>query len=145
MSRFILDCSISASWCLKDESNEEANKVLERLGEDDVLIPSIWPIEMANVLVVAERRGRISSADAARAVEILLSLPIQAERGNLENLGAIRIMAREHKLSAYDACYLELALRTGLPIATLDHALQVAARKCDVPLFNTTGGKRKER
>lgn len=141
MNRFILDCSMSASWCLKDESNDEANKILDRLGEDEALVPSIWPVEMANVLVVAERKGRISAADAARAVEIVLSLPIHAEKGNLENLGPIRLMAREHKLSAYDACYLELAQRTGLPIATLDHALQAAARKCGVPLFKTTKGR----
>ncbi|MBN2034638.1 MAG: type II toxin-antitoxin system VapC family toxin [Deltaproteobacteria bacterium] len=143
MNRFILDCSISASWCLKDESNNEANKILDRLGEDEALVPSLWPIEMANVLVVAERRRRISTADAARAVEILLSLPIHADKGNLENLGAIRLMAREHKLSAYDACYLELAQRTGLPIATLDHALQAAAGKCGVTLFSPKEGKKK--
>jgi predicted nucleic acid-binding protein len=135
LNRFILDCSISASWCLKDESNEEANKILDRLAEDGALVPSIWPVEMANVLVVAERRKRISAADAARAIEILLSLPIHADKGNLEDLDAIRLMAWEHKLSAYDACYLELAQRTGLPIATLDHALQAASGKCGVALF----------
>jgi predicted nucleic acid-binding protein len=143
LNRFILDCSMSASWCLKDESNDAANKILDRLGEDEALVPSIWPVEMANVLVVAERKGRISAADAARAVEILLSLPIHADKGNLVNLDAIRLMAREYKLSAYDACYLELAQRTGLPIATLDHALQAAARKCGVPLFVSTEGRKK--
>jgi predicted nucleic acid-binding protein len=143
LSRFILDCSISASWCLKDESNDQANKILDRLGEDEALVPSIWPVEMANVLVVAERKGRISAADAGRAVEILLSLPIQAEKGDLENLSAIRLLAREHKLSAYDACYLELAQRTGLPIATLDHALQAAAGKCRVTLFSPREGRKK--
>jgi predicted nucleic acid-binding protein len=143
LNRFILDCSISASWCLKDESNEEANSILERLGEDEALVPSIWPVEMANVLVVAERRKRISAADAARAIEILLSLPIKADKGYLENLDTIRLLAREHKLSAYNACYLELAQRTGLPIATLDHALQAASDKCGVPLFAPTLGRKK--
>jgi predicted nucleic acid-binding protein len=138
LSYFILDCSISASWCLKDESNDEANQILDRLGDHQALVPSIWPMEMANVFVVAERRGRVSSADAARAVEILLCLPIEAERGDLEALSRIRLLAREHKLSAYDASYLDLARRTGFPIATLDHALQAAARKCGVSLFNTS-------
>jgi hypothetical protein len=84
LSYFILDCSISASWCLKDESNDEANQILDRLGDHQALVPSIWPMEMANVFVVAERRGRVSSADAARAIEILLSLPIEADKGDLE-------------------------------------------------------------
>lgn len=136
MSRFVLDCSISASWCLKDESNDEANKILDRLGEDEAIVPCLWQVEMANVLVMAERRGRISGADAARAVEILLSLPIRAERGDMENLGAIRRLARELNLSAYDACYLELARRTGLPLAALDRALKAAARKSGVPLLD---------
>jgi predicted nucleic acid-binding protein len=143
LNRFILDCSISASWCLKDESNDEANKILDRMGEDEALVPSIWPVEMASVLVVAERKGRISTADAVRAVEILLSLPIRADKRNLENLGTLRLLARENKLSAYDACYLELAQRTGLPIATLDHGLQAAAVKCGVPLFIQTEGRKK--
>ena len=143
MSNFILDCSVSGSWCLKDESNDEANKILDCLGEDEALVPSIWPVEMANVLVVAERRGRVSAADAARAMEILLSLPIEAERGERENMVRIRLLAREHKLSAYDACYLELAQRTGFPIATLDHALQAAARNCGVPLFKTIKGRKR--
>jgi predicted nucleic acid-binding protein len=143
LNRFILDCSISASWCLKDESNEEATRILERMSEDEALVPSIWPVEMANVLVVAERKSRISTTDAARAVEILLSLPIHADKGNLENLSTIRLLAREHKLSAYDACYLELAQRTRLPIATLDHALQAAAAKCGVSLFFPTEERKK--
>jgi predicted nucleic acid-binding protein len=143
LSYFILDCSISASWCLKDESNDEANKILDHLEEIRALVPSIWPVEMANVLVVAERRGRISAADAARAIEILLCLPIETDNSNLENLGLIRLLAREHKLSAYDASYLELAQRTGFPIATLDHAIQAAARKCGVSLFNASKGKTK--
>ena len=141
MSKFILDCSISASWCLKDESNDEASKILDRLGEDEALVPAIWPIEMANVLVVAERRGRISAADATRAVELLLSLPIEAEKGGVENMVRISVLAREHKLTAYDACYLELAQRTGLPMATLDHALRAAAHECGVPLFKATKGR----
>jgi len=143
LTRFILDCSISASWCLKDASNEEANSILELMRESEAHVPSIWPVEMANVLVVAERRSRISAADAARAIEILLSLPIKADKGYLENLDAIRLLAREHRLSAYDACYLELAQRTGLPIATFDHALQTAAGNCGVPVFAPALGRKK--
>ena len=94
------------------------------------------------MLVVAERRGRVSAADAARAVELLLSLPIEAEKGGVENMVRISVLAREHKLTAYDACYLELAQRTGLPIATLDHALRAAAHECGVPLFKATKGRK---
>jgi predicted nucleic acid-binding protein len=72
-----------------------------------------------------------------------MTLPIETDNSNLENLGRIRLLAREHKLSAYDASYLELAQRTGFPIATLDHALEAAARKCGVSLFNASKGKTK--
>lgn len=95
------------------------------------------------MLVVAEKRGRISAADAARAIGILLALPIETDKSNLENLGQIRLLARKHNLSAYDASYLELAQRTGFPIATLRHALQAAAHECGVALFDTTKGRNK--
>ena len=106
-------------------------------------MPSIWPVEMAAVLVVAEKRGRISKDDAARAVEILPSLPSRADGGSLENLITIRLLTCEHQLSAYDACYLELAQRSGLPVSSLDHALRAAAVKFGVPLFTTAEGKKK--
>ena len=135
MSRFVLDCSVSAAWCLSDESSEEAEKILYRLAGEEAVVPPLWIAEMANVLVMAERRGRITPADASRAVELILSLPIQIEFADLRTLNASRLLAREYELSAYDASYLELAQRAGLPLATMDRTLSTAARKCGVPVL----------
>lgn len=136
MSRFVLDCSVSAAWCLSDESSELAEKILHRLANEDALVPSLWIVEMANVLVTAERRGRITPADASRAVELLLSLPIRIESADMQTLNASRLLAREFSLSAYDASYLELAQRAGLPLATMDRTLSMAAERCGVPLLS---------
>lgn len=135
MKRFVLDCSISASWFLSDESNDAAEAVLERLREEEAVAPAIWIVEMTNVLVVAERRQRISPADAARALEVISDLPIIVEPANLDAMKYYRMIAREHSLSSYDACYLEVAQRLGLPLASLDLELIAAARKSGIPLI----------
>ena len=83
MSRFVLDCSVSAAWCLSDEGSEAAEHILHRLANDEALVPPLWIAEMANVLLVAERRGRITPADASQAVELVLSLPIRVEFADL--------------------------------------------------------------
>jgi len=135
LNRFVLDCSVSAAWCLSDENSEAAEKILDRLAGEEAVVPPLWIAEMANVLVMAERRGRITPADASRAVELVLSLPIQIEFTDLRTLNASRLLAREYELSAYDASYLELAQRAGLPLATMDRTLAMAARRCGVPVL----------
>ncbi len=90
---------------------------------------------MADVLVLAERKGRMTPADTARAIELVLSLPIEIEPPDLMSLNACRLLAREYGLTAYDGCYLELAQKHGLPLATLDQDLATAARKCGVSLL----------
>jgi predicted nucleic acid-binding protein len=135
LSRFVLDCSVSAAWCLADESSEAAETILYRLASAEALVPPIWIAEMANVLLVAERKKRITHADAARAVQVVMSLPIRIDSADLRTLNAWRLLAREYDVSAYDASYLELAQREGLPLATMDHALSLAARKCGVSVL----------
>ena len=135
MNRFVLDCSVSAAWCLLDETSEAADRVLERLVDEEALVPALWLMEMANVLVMAERRERITPAYAARAVELLSALPIRIEPAEPADLDACRLIAREYSLSAYDAAYLELAQRAGLPLATMDEALETAAEKGGIPLL----------
>lgn len=98
-------------------------------------MPALWTVEMANVLVVAERRNRNTPTDAARAVELLTTLPILVEPGEMENLRSCRSIAREYGLSSYDACYLGLAQRLGLPLPSLDRNLILAARKNKIPLL----------
>jgi predicted nucleic acid-binding protein len=135
LNRFVLDCSVSAAWCLLDETSDAADGVLSRLADEEALVPALWLMEMANVLVVAERKGRITPADGARAVELLSMLPIRVEPAEPTDLNACRLLAREYGLSAHDASYLELAQRAGLPLATMDQALDAAAKRCGIPLL----------
>lgn len=132
---FVLDCSVSASWCLADETNDAAMALLGRLVSTPALVPALWTIEMANVLTVAERKKRITPADAERAVQLVLSLPIEIEPAHALHLERVRRVAREYDLSAYDGSYLELAQRRGLPLATFDGTLRAAAERSGVRVF----------
>ncbi len=132
---FVLDCSVSASWCLRDETNDEAAAILRHLDSGTAMVPGLWVIEMANVMTVAERRKRISPADAERAVQLLLELPIHVEPADVFHLRRVRNVAREYGLSAYDGAYLELAQRRGLALASFDEALLSAAHRSGVPVL----------
>ncbi len=134
MSRIVLDCSVTAAWCLKDEKNAAADRVLGGVAEGGGVVPGLWAVEMANILVMAERRGRITSADAERSIDLLSQLPIEIEPADGQTLRRTRAVAREHGLTAYDAWYLELAIRLALPLATFDGALEAAAQRAGVNL-----------
>lgn len=131
----VVDSSVSAAWCLKDETNEAAEAVLTALGNGGGIVPALWAIEMAAILVMAERRGRISPSDGDRAVELLGRLPLRIEPADANTTRRVRAVAREHRLTAYDAAYLELAARSGLPLATFDDDLAKAAKGAGVELF----------
>ena len=136
--RFVLDNSIVMSWCFQDEASKYADAALDALETSEGIVPSIWPLEVANVLLVAERKSRLSRADTARFVSLVRSLPILVEDETPDRiLGEILALAREYGLSSYDASYLDLAIRTSLPIATLDRDLRKAARRCGVPLWKS--------
>ena len=135
MNRFVLDCSVSAAWCLQEAGSETAEKILELMSGADVLVPSLWLVEMANVLVVAQRRGRISPADAVRAENLLRVLPIRIDPVRRDDHARLRDVELELGLTAYDAGYLELAMRNRLPLATLDEELRRAANKAGVELL----------
>jgi predicted nucleic acid-binding protein len=130
---FVLDTSVLMSWCLKDGTDDYSDSILERLSAGEALVPAICPFEVANVLLVAERRGRLTEADTTRFLSLLLSLPIRIDHGPAHpNLNELLALGRQYKLSAYDAAYLELATREGLPLATQDAALRSAASKCGI-------------
>jgi predicted nucleic acid-binding protein len=133
---FVLDASLALAWFFRDEQNAYAHRVLRRLGDDPAIVPDIWILEMVNGVLVAERRGRLTSADVARVSAELADLPIEPADVTLEQaLGPVLDLARAEKLSAYDAAYLELAMREGLPLATQDAALQAAAGRVGVALI----------
>jgi predicted nucleic acid-binding protein len=131
----VIDASVTLAWCLGDEKSEYADGVLQRLSLDSAMVPSVWPIEVANGLIVAERRGRLTASEIPRVDQLLSVLSIRVAEAALSYaLGPILTVARTHNLTAYDACYLELAMREGLPLASLDDRLRAAAALADVPL-----------
>ncbi len=133
---FVLDASITMAWCFEDESNAYADAVLDSLAKSSAIAPGIWTLEVVNVLVTAERRGRIDQAGAFRFLMLLRNLPIAVEsEWPGRAFAEIWSLAREYGLSSYDASYLDLAMRLGLPLATSDERLRKAAVQAGVDLF----------
>ncbi len=135
-TRFVVDNSVVMAWCFEDKTSAYADKILKRFVKSSAIVPAIWPLEVGNVLVVAERRQRLSEADSSRFLALLAELPIHVVQERPERmLKEIVALSRELSLSTYDASYLDLAMREGLPIATQDAALLKAARKCKVTVL----------
>ena len=130
---FVLDASIAACWAFEDENHPAAALALERIRTDEALVPGIWWFEVRNILIVNERRGRLSEADTAIFLRGLSRLGVTIDRAPEES--AVLALARTHRLSVYDASYLELAQRERLPLATLDHDLRKAARTAGTALL----------
>ncbi len=141
--RFVVDASVVISWCFEDEANGYAEAVLESLAYAEAFAPAVWPLEVGNVLLAAERKKRLSKAESVRFLALLNSLPVTVEQEHPERMfGEIVALARQHGLSTYDASYLDLAMRIDLPLATLDTHLAKAAKKCKVPIFEPGGSER---
>lgn len=135
LNRFVLDCSVVMAWCFEDEADSYADSILDLLAANGAIVPSIWPLEIANVLLVAERRKRLTEADSLQFIRLLSDLPIVVDRETPDRaLSAIMFVGRQQGLSSYDAAYLELAMREGAELATRDKGLAEAARKCGVKL-----------
>ena len=136
---FVLDGSVTMAWGFEDEADAYAEAILDRMPELQAHVPSLWSLEVANALLVGERRQRITSADAAHFLAILGSFPITVDGETVAHAWTDTMhLARAHNLSSYDASYLELAIRLGLPLAALDGRLKTAAAAVGVPLFDVT-------
>ena len=133
---FVIDASIAACWAFHDEDHPTARITLERIRHDQAHAPSLWWFEVRNMLVVSERRGRITETDTAAFLSGLARLGVLIDRTPDE--AVVMTLARQHRLTIYDAAYLELAQRENLPLATLDRALIEAARAIAVPLIGTS-------
>ena len=133
MSDLVLDASIAAAWLFQDELEPRAEAALARLAEQSAFVPQLWRLEIRNVLLTAERRGRLTAGEAVEALDDLSELPILID--TTPDLDAAWALARAHQLSYYDALYLELAQRRNGTLATLDAALARAAKAAGVPLF----------
>ncbi len=136
MRGFVLDASVTLAWAFREELNAYTRGVLKQLQQSQAWVPSLWPLEVANALLVAERRGRLNRVEMQRFLTFLQELPIAVEP-LLRNraFGNLIPLAREQGLSVYDAAYLDLAMRLGLPLATQDGALRAAASRVGVAIF----------
>jgi len=129
---YVLDASIAACWCFRDEEHPFADAALDRLERGNAVAPLHWWFEIRNVLLLSERRKRTTEHETTRFVGWLERLPI--EFAAQPNQLAVLLLARQYRLTFYDAAYLELAKREELPLATLDGALANAARTEKVEL-----------
>ena len=133
---FVLDGSITMVWGFEDEADAYAEAILDKMPDLQAYVPSLWHLEVANALLVGERRNRIKPADTARFLAILGAFPITVDDQTVAHAwGDTMHLARAHNLSSYDASYLELAIRLGLPLAAQDGKLKTAAQAIGVPLF----------
>ncbi len=130
---FVVDASISAAWLLPDESTPQTEAALQATATHDVWVPALWLLEMSNLLLNAQRRKRITVDKRRELAAAAAALRIRVDR---EPVGITTVdeLGARHGLTAYDAAYLELALRRGLPLATQDEALLAAMAVAEVPL-----------
>ena len=133
---FVVDASAALAWFFADERTQETDALLLSLERDVAVTPAIWPTEMANAFLVAERRGRVSQTAITQYLSDLAVLPFRAERALApDDMAAVIGLARRHALTAYDASYLDVALRLKLPLATRDADLAAAAEGQGVVLL----------
>ncbi|MDO8958234.1 MAG: type II toxin-antitoxin system VapC family toxin [Rhodocyclaceae bacterium] len=131
---FVVDCSVGVGWLFDEQADDYTEAALQALTTSFAVAPRWWPIEVLNVLLALERRKRLASGKAVEALRLLQRLPIQL-RESQSSLFELHALANRHGLTSYDALYLETALATGLPLATRDKALQLAATESDVGVW----------
>jgi predicted nucleic acid-binding protein len=125
---------VALAWCFADEQEPYAVAVLRFLEIRTAIVPSVWPLEVANGLVIAERRGRLQPARTVELIAEIAKLGIEVDSHTSSQAWKETLMlARRYGLSVYDAAYLELAIRESLPLATLDQALAKVVRRMKLP------------
>lgn len=125
---FVLDCSVALAWVFPDESSPELDRLQDSLESDFAIVPAHWSLEFANALLMARRRGRISVAQMKTTLAWIGELSVEVDdRTFAQGLNSTLTLADKYGLTSYDAAYLELAIRSGFPLATLDKALKAAA------------------
>ncbi len=134
--RLVLDASVAVAWCFEDETTPFTERVLDLVVKAaEVLVPAIWPFELSNALLSAERRKRITLAQTTSLLTRIAAFPIVVEPPRITQVfDQILSAARQRNLTAYDAAYLELTLRRGVPLATLDEDLRAAATAAGIKL-----------
>jgi predicted nucleic acid-binding protein len=136
VTEVVIDATVALAWCFRDERTEATAKLLERVQTDAAAVPSLWHLEVANVLALAERRRRITPAESTELIALLETLEIVVDEETPSHaLGRVLDLAREERLTAYDAAYLELAMRLGIPLASKDVDLCDAAERLGVTVL----------
>ena len=138
MNLFVLDASIALAWLLNEEAGLQADRAWERLKDGDAMVPQLWHFEVRNGLLVAMRRGRIARDASAQLLRTLERFPIRTDAE--PDLETTFDLADRHRLTIYDAAYLEAAARNSAPLATLDKALAQAAASQGLPLVGDPNG-----
>ena len=132
----VIDSSVALTWCFDDEASAQTDAFFERVRDEGAVVPALWHLELANVLLQAEKRGRIATGDVATRLELIAELPIATDHETSARAWReVIALARAQGLTAYDAAYLELAVRRGLPLSTRDAALKGAARRIGVAIL----------
>ena len=129
----VVDTSVTMAWCFEDEATADTESVLDRLQDEEAVVPTLWQLEVTNVLLAAERRRRLTEAQSTRFLDLLTQLRIRVDMSPID-MKAVQAIGRRHQLSAYDAAYLLLAERIAAPLATRDGKLIAAARAAGVDL-----------
>lgn len=133
---FVVDCSIAMAWLFNDEATPKTAALLNRLATETALVPAWWFIEITNVMAMAERKGRIKPTESDAFIADLSKLGIERDDEAPDRAFThLLALCRSHRLTSYDAIYLDLAVRRNLPLATLDDALRKAAHKVGVRLL----------
>ncbi len=129
MPAAVVDASVAISWCFADQASAATDRLFERVRDEGAVVPALWFWEVGNVLVRAERRGRMAAGDADRRMALISALPLWVDQAGIGHAwGETVRLARVGQLSVYDAAYLELSLRRALPLFTQDGPLADAAR-----------------
>ena len=122
------------AWCFEDESTDYTDAILDKLKESAAVVPTIWPLEIANVLLLAAKNKRITEVQSSSFVDALSALPIVVDPSTTSRaMHSIFVLAHQSDLTIYDAAYLELAMREKIPLLTLDKGLIKAAKKMHIP------------
>lgn len=135
MTAVVLDCSVTISWFMSDETSEISLNILDQVAGGGAIVPIIWQLEVGNVLLMSQRNKRITKEQRHNALYVLNELPISIDQVTSKHAWQETIeLAERYSLSLYDACYLELSLRHVLPLATFDKHLKQAAKLANVIL-----------
>jgi predicted nucleic acid-binding protein len=136
LNGMVVDASVALAWCFPDEVSDYADSVLLAVENQTIVVPAIWPVEITNALLVGQRRKRITQSDVRRFVELFKGLDVTVETQSVaDSVSNIFPLAQNYRLSAYDAAYLDVAVRHEITLATLDADLQRAAKAIGISIF----------